>query len=82
VRPVAVVADGKLLRGILRVVAHATEGERNNALYWAACRFAENTLDSSEAYALLLDAARAVGLPLTEARNTIGSAFRRRARGG
>jgi hypothetical protein len=81
VRPVAVVADGKLLRGILGVVARATEGERNNALYWAACRFADSTLDPSAAYALLLDAAHRIGLPPTEARATIGSAFHRRARG-
>ena len=63
------------------VIGRATAGERNHALYWAACRFAETTLAPDDATALLLDAASKIGLPLPEARGTIKSAFRAHARG-
>lgn len=82
ISPVAVVSDGKLFRGILGVVACATEGERNSSLHWAACRFAESTLARTEAHKLLIDAAVQIGLPISEARATIENAYRRRARGG
>ncbi|GLR85847.1 bifunctional DNA primase/polymerase [Bradyrhizobium iriomotense] len=81
-RPVAVVADGKLIRGILGVVARANEGERNRSLYWAACRLAESTLGRTEADALLINVALQIGLPVTEARATIASAYLSRTRGG
>jgi hypothetical protein len=79
-RPVAVVSDCKIIRGILGVVGRAMEGERNRALYWAACRFAETTLAPDDATALLLDAALKIGLPVPEASGTIKSAFRAHAR--
>ena len=75
-RSVAVVSDGKLLRGILSVVARAVEGERNRALFWAACRFAESTLARDDATLLLINAALQIGLPIAEARATINSAYR------
>jgi hypothetical protein len=78
---VAVVSDGKLIRGILAVIARAVEGERNSCLHWAACRFAESTLDRDAGTALVINAALQVGLPIAEARATINSAYRRRACG-
>jgi hypothetical protein len=81
VSPVAVVSDGKMFRGILNVVARALEGERNHALFWAACRFAESMLARDQATALLLSTALQAGLPVAEARATIHSAYRRHARG-
>jgi hypothetical protein len=80
--PVTTVSDGKLIRGILTVVARAVEGERNSCLHWAACRFAESTLARDDADKLLINAAVQIGLPITEARATVDSAYRRRARGG
>ena len=54
-----------------RRAARATN--RNDGLFWAACRAAESGCDPGE----LLDAAMAAGLPEAEARRTIASAARR-----
>jgi bifunctional DNA primase/polymerase-like protein len=75
--------DAKL-RGLLRCVEEAKEGERNAVLFWAACRAAEMLRNgelpsqSFGADILRLVAARA-GLPDWEARRTIASGFRRAA---
>lgn len=62
-------------------VTRAKLGERNNRLFWAACRLKENG-NSSDA-ARLLSAAQSIGLPETEARKTIASALASRvARNG
>ena len=71
-----VVADDKLMRGILDVVGRAVEGERNKSLYWAARRFANSTLARDVAEAELIRKAIEIGLSLQEADATIRSAFR------
>jgi Bifunctional DNA primase/polymerase, N-terminal len=64
------------LGGLVRTVETAQPGQRNDALYWAACRAAE--LDGADPAAVtgaLLDAALAAGLTDREARRTITSAM-------
>lgn len=62
---------------LYRVVAEATEGERNRILFWASCRAAEHGLEPSAVTDILLAAARVAGLPEQEARRTITSGFQR-----
>ena len=50
-------------------------GNRNNALYWAACRAIESGAGAS-ALAGLIDAAVGTGLSRREARRTVESAYR------
>jgi hypothetical protein len=61
--------------GLVSTVEAAPEGQRNDILYWAACRAAELDGDDREAAVdALLDAAGSAGLSAREARNTIRSA--------
>jgi putative DNA primase/helicase len=68
------------LEGVLRTIAQATEGTRNQVLYWGSCRLAEMTaiglLSRDTAMALALSAASRSGLPRLEAMRTVKSAFR------
>jgi hypothetical protein len=64
------------LRALCVRVLNAREGERNNILFWAACRAREEG-GSDFAQDMLLEAARRAGLPETEARRTINSGFNR-----
>jgi hypothetical protein len=68
------------LDGVLRAVATANEGERNNFTYWGACRLAEmaaaDTLPHDYAIALIVEAASRTGLSRSEAQRTAQSAFR------
>lgn len=83
-RPAAVASTGPispsgavaLVAGLYRVVATASEGERNRILFWASCRIAEHGLDQAAAAEILLEAARQAGLPEREARATIVSGLR------
>lgn len=59
-----------------RVVAEASEGERNRVLFWASCRAAEHGLEPSAVADILVLAAREAGLPEREARLTIASGSR------
>jgi hypothetical protein len=72
--------QGAKLSGILRVVARAREGERNNVTYWGACRLAEmvaaGMLTRDHAIALAIEAATRTGLSRNEALRTTQSAFR------
>lgn len=64
--------------GLVRAVAAASEGNRNNVLLWAACRAVEDGLDDP-VLDELADAAVAGGQTSTEVRSTIASARRRAA---
>jgi Bifunctional DNA primase/polymerase, N-terminal len=67
--------------GIIRTVAHATQGERNHIAFWGACRLGEMAADSiisrDEAIELTVEAASRSGLPRNEARKTAQSAILR-----
>ena len=73
-------ADG-WLRGLVRTVAGAAEGQRNRILFWAACRAGEAVRDgrAGETFVVdvLVEAATHAGLPQTEAHRTIQSGLRR-----
>jgi hypothetical protein len=69
--------------GLARWVAARGEGERNRALFWAACRAAESGIPPDELHAILGPAAHQAGLEPREAAATIRSALRTFAtRGG
>ncbi|MEV8265820.1 bifunctional DNA primase/polymerase [Microbacterium sp. NPDC077057] len=61
---------------LARWVAARGEGERNRALFWAACRAAEAGVSSADAHAVLGSAAERAGLPVPEITTTIRSAYR------
>ena len=69
-------AAQRTLSGVLRTVADAEGGNRNNALNWGAYRLAEKGLLTAEHAAELHKAARAAGLDDAEIRRTIESAAR------
>jgi hypothetical protein len=77
--------DGSL-SGILRFVAKAPDGNRNNGLYWAACRCREivenGFLSEMEAIHRLSEAAVHAGLSGTEAMRTILSGLKGNTSGG
>lgn len=62
--------------GLVQVVAEATEGTRNEKLYWATCRSVDESA-SPIVIGELLAAAMLAGLTRTEAVRTIASAQRR-----
>jgi len=68
-----------LLDGLTRTVREAAVGNRNAALYWAACRVAESDLDTDDAREILRDAALASGLCEPETDRTLASALETRA---
>ena len=57
-------------------LATRAEGERNRALYWAACRLAENGVPDQGARNVLGPAAEHAGLHQPEIVTTIRSAYR------
>jgi hypothetical protein len=68
------------IRGALRVLAEAKEGERNAALFWTSCRMGEavrhGTISESEALAMLTAVGRQVGLQDCEIVPTARSGLR------
>lgn len=66
--------------GLVSVVASATEGNRNNALFWAACRAAESDAPD-HVWDDLRASAHLVGLDDQEIDQTIASALSRKAVG-
>jgi hypothetical protein len=79
---IARVPDARSLAGFVRAVADAPEGDRNNILFWAACRLGEAIQDGNigagfGAGALAAAAVRA-GLSIAEAERTIASGISRR----
>jgi Bifunctional DNA primase/polymerase, N-terminal len=82
-RPVAVrptVPDTHALARLVRLLAGAREGERNDLTYWAACRAGEmvasGLFDADVAVALIAEAATRAGLPRAEAERTARSGIR------
>ncbi|MET8808136.1 bifunctional DNA primase/polymerase [Streptomyces sp. NPDC004546] len=71
---------GRKALALVQFVLDASEGQRNDRLYWAACRAYETT-DGPALADALIEAATRVGLPEPEARATVASAARRIARG-
>jgi hypothetical protein len=73
------------IAGIIRVVAGAREGERNQLCFWGACRLAElaeqQVIDRDDALAIAVEAASRAGLPHPEALRTARSAFGQSSRG-
>lgn len=69
---------GRSLVGLVRCVLDAAEGQRNNRLFWAACKAFEHAaaghLDADAAEGALMQAAVEVGLPDKEAEATLKSA--------
>jgi Bifunctional DNA primase/polymerase, N-terminal len=67
------------VRGALRVLADAREGERNRALFWVSCRMGEamraGTINENEAIGLLLSVGRTIGLADREILRTARSGF-------
>lgn len=57
-------------------LARCPEGNRNRALYWAACRYAEQDVPHGQAQDVLGVAAEQAGLPDREISATIRSAYR------
>lgn len=77
-RPAPPVTDARLER-VIRRLLRATEGTRNDLLFWGSCRVGEwikqGTLPQEAGEAVLLHAARYLDLPDREAIATIYSAF-------
>ena len=65
--------------GLVALVRHSPQGNRNNLLAWAALTSAEEGV-SLEAMQPLIEAAITAGLPKAEAEYTVRHAFRRRNR--
>lgn len=68
--------DMRAIAGVLRRLAQAREGERNNLTYWAAHRLRERGIAHADAQAAIVPIAQRLGLPESEARRTIASAYR------
>jgi len=69
--------------GLIRTVETARVGSRSNALYWAACRVAENSdIDRTVTARQIEEAAIRAGLSAKEAAGTVRSGLRRGGRYG
>jgi hypothetical protein len=68
------------LATLVRLVASAAQGERNNLTFWAACRAGElvaaKLLSAATAAAVILEAAKRAGVPDAEAMATVCSGLR------
>jgi hypothetical protein len=74
------VPDDHALTRLVRLIAGACEGERNNLTYWAACRAGEmvasGLLRADAAAAVIAEAATRAGLPRPEAERVAWSGIR------
>lgn len=70
----------RALQGLIDVVLKSSQGNRNSALYWAACKAWDHVRDGHIAVcdveADLIGAAVQIGLGEAEARRTVASASR------
>jgi hypothetical protein len=71
------VAGPQDIRPLLDVAANAQRGNRNSALYWAACRAAEAGALTPSAKSALISAALAAGEERSKAVSTVESAARK-----
>lgn len=75
-----IVPDQYLLKRLVRLIAAAREGERNDLTYWAACRAGEmvasGLLAADLATAVIAEAATRAGLPRAEAERTARNGVR------
>lgn len=69
-------AAGGSHRGLIDTVKYASEGNRNQALHWAACSMAKDGVPITEAINQLADAAQHAGLDYRETETTIRSGYR------
>jgi len=78
--PGETLAGARTLASLVRLVAGAYEGDRNNLAFWAACRAGEmaaiGLLDPETAEAVIADAAMRAGLTFAEAARTARSGVR------
>jgi Bifunctional DNA primase/polymerase, N-terminal len=78
-RPINSGQAQRKLNGIIRTIAAANVGERNQVTFWGACRLAEmvaqSELGRDDAIAITVEAAIRAGLPRNEALRTARSAF-------
>ena len=74
-----IIADRYRILTLLNFMRASRQGERNNRLYWAACRLAEMKFlrpeQQQDAATQLLRAAMSTGLSAEEAQRTIQSGF-------
>jgi Bifunctional DNA primase/polymerase, N-terminal len=74
------VPDDYAVMHLIRLIARAPEGERNNLTFWAACRAGEmvasGMLMADAAAELIAEAATRSGLPRPEAERTVWSGIR------
>jgi len=75
--PLVTIPDDRTLGRLVRVVADAPEGQRNNLAFWAACRAGEmarsGLLGLETAVAVIASAAMRAGLSQREAERTARS---------
>jgi hypothetical protein len=78
VRPASERQAERQLNGIIRTIATAREGERDNTAFWGACRLMERVeqgvLDFNDAVEITIEAATRTGLSRREARRAAFSA--------
>ena len=78
--PKTTIPDNNALTRLVRLVAGACEGQRNELTFWAACRAGEmvgsGLLGCNTAVALIAEAATRAGLPRIEAERTAWSGVR------
>lgn len=74
-RPATLPLSGVQAVALVSFVLDAPTGQRNDRLYWAACR-AHETDEHEQLAQALMDAAVHIGLPESEARATVASAYR------
>ncbi|MDW8293230.1 MAG: bifunctional DNA primase/polymerase [Anaerolineae bacterium] len=71
-------ADDKWRVGLLMWLSGVKEGNRNEALYWAACRYRERAVPMDDALHDLVPIIVRAGLSSREAERTVRSAYNRR----